>query len=316
LLKTGRFRRPETESFSGPAGVIVWSDGSIVNGGEQMLNHGSNENRVALVTGASSGFGARTAARLRSRGFRVFGTSRAGAVRANADGEAGIEMLALDVDCDNSVRSCVAELLERTGRIDVLINNAGRAMVGACEETTADEARALFETNVFGTMRVVSAVLPAMRARVSGSIVNVGSLSGFVGVPFHGVYAASKHALAGYSEALRLEVAPFGVRVAIVEPAAHRTGIAMSRPARLMAPYDAGRERVEAIIRAQIENGASPERVVDAIVEAATDSAPRFRYRVGHKAVFAAWARSLLPAFAFEHAMRREFRLAAPAKLE
>ncbi|UJR86956.1 SDR family NAD(P)-dependent oxidoreductase [Sandaracinus amylolyticus] len=258
------------------------------------------ESRIALVTGASSGLGLATATTLAARGFRVFGTSRSG-----SGGPPGTEMRALDVDDDASVRACVGAL----GRIDVLVNNAGRAVVGACEETSADEARALFETNLLGVMRMVAAVLPIMRAHGGGTIVNVGSLSGFVGVPFHGVYAASKHALAGYTEALRLEVAPDGVRVSLVEPAAHRTGIQVARPARPMARYDEGRARVEAIIRAQIDGGASPQRVADAIATLATSTSPPFRVRVGGKATFAAWARRLLPLGAFEHVMRREFRL-------
>jgi NADP-dependent 3-hydroxy acid dehydrogenase YdfG len=152
------------------------------------------EGSVALVTGASSGIGYATATRLAAQGYRVFGTSRSGASVSDA-----FEMRALDVDHDDSVGACVETLLREAGRIDVLVNNAGRAMVGACEETTADEARALFETNVFGLMRVTSRVLPAMRVRQRGTIVNIGSLSGFVGVPFHGVYAATKHAVAGYT---------------------------------------------------------------------------------------------------------------------
>jgi len=258
---------------------------------------------VALVTGASSGLGMATATRLVTLGFRVFGTSRSG-----AGGAPGIEMVPLDVDRDESVGACVAEILGRAGRLDVLVNNAGRAMVGACEETSATEARALFETNVFGAMRVVTAVLPTMRAQARGTIVNMGSLSGFIGVPFHGVYAASKHALAGYSEALRLELRPYGVRVCLIEPAAHRTEIQMARPLRPLAEYDGARDRVESIIRAQIETGDSPERVVDVVVAAATGVAPGFRYRVGRKAALAVLAR-LLPTRAFDALMRREFRL-------
>ena len=271
------------------------------------MNANGREKEVALVTGASSGFGAGTAARLAAMGFRVFGTSRNG-----SGGAAGVEMLPLDVDSGDSVRGCIGELLRRAGRLDVVVNNAGRAMVGACEETSAEEARALFETNVFGPMRVVAAVLPAMREARRGAIVNVGSLSGFIGVPFHGVYSASKHALAGYTEALRHEVRAFGVRVALIEPAAHRTGIGMARPRNPLPLYGAGRDRVEAIIRAQIEGGDSPERVVDAIVEAATSTAPRFRYRVGRKAALGVAARALLPSRLFEAFVRREFRLRQP----
>jgi short-subunit dehydrogenase len=263
---------------------------------------------VALVTGASSGFGELTAKRLAREGYRVFGTSR-----GPHSGYPGVEMLRMDVDDDASVTRCVADVLARSGRVDLLVNNAGRAMLGACEETSASEARALFETNLFGVMRLVNAVLPSMRRQGCGAIVNVGSLSGFVGVPFHGAYAATKHALAGYSEALRLEVRPFGITVALVEPAAHRTQIQMIRPGQLQPLYDRGRERVGAIIRRQIEGGAAPERVVDAIVAAATAPAPHGRYRVGLKAVLGALARRLLPASVFEWALRREFQLSGTA---
>jgi short-subunit dehydrogenase len=258
--------------------------------------------RVILITGASSGLGAASARAFVTRGDRVFGTSRTGQA-----GPPGVEMFALDVDRDDSVTRCIDALLARAGHIDVLVNNAGRAVVGACEETSADEARALFETNLFGVMRVVSAVLPTMRAQRSGHVINLGSASGFVGVPFHGVYAATKHALAGYSEALRNEVAPFGIHVAVIEPSAHRTSIQMARPANPLALYDPGREQVEAIIRAQIEHGPAPERVAEAIARASTRGG--FRVRVGGKAHFAAIARWLLPEALFERVIRHEFRL-------
>ena len=260
--------------------------------------------KVVLVTGASSGIGRACASRFAALGWEVYGTSRSAGA-----GPAAVQMLKLDVDDAESVRACVTSLLQRAERIDLVVNNAGRAMLGACEETSADEARALFETNVFGVMRVINAVLPTLRAQRSGAIVNVGSLSGFVGVPFHGVYAASKHALAGYTEALRLEVAEYGVRVALIEPAAHRTQIQMQRPRQSLLLYDAGRRRVESIIREQIERGESPERVVDAIVAAACSPAPRLRYRVGAKASLAYWARRLLPDRLCEYGIRREFRL-------
>lgn len=137
---------------------------------------------VALITGASSGIGRATAQRCARLGYRVFGTSR---VEHASDPD--VCMLKLDVDCDDSVAACVTELLRRTVRLDLVVNNAGRAMLGACEETSSGEARALFETNVFGPMRVVRAVLPTMRRQASGTIINIGSLSGSVGVPFHGV---------------------------------------------------------------------------------------------------------------------------------
>jgi short-subunit dehydrogenase len=218
-------------------------------------------------------------------------------------------MLPLDVDQDASVQACIARVLADAGRLDVVVNNAGRAMVGACEETSADEARALFETNVFGVMRVCSAVLPSMRARGCGAIVNLGSLAGFVPTPYHGVYAATKHALAGYTESLRFEVGPLGVRVALVEPDAHRTGIQMVRPAAPITAYDAGRASVEANLRARIDHGDDPERVVDTILDALAGGP--WRRRVGARATLAAWARAVLPSGLFDLGVRREFRLPA-----
>ncbi|HEX6245003.1 MAG TPA: SDR family NAD(P)-dependent oxidoreductase [Polyangiales bacterium] len=271
----------------------------------------SSTRRVALVTGASSGFGALTAQRLRGLGFHVVGTSRSG----RGAGE-GVEMLPLDVDLDASVRELADTLLARTGRIDVLVNNAGRAMVGACEETSAAEARALFETNLFGVMRVVSALAPQMRRQGHGVIVNIGSISGYVGTPFHGVYAASKHALAGYSEALDFELRPLGIRVHLVEPAAHKTGIQMLRPAQPIAIYESERERVESIIRRQVDQGEDPMRVVDAIVRAVVQSRSPFRARVGAKAALLSLGRRLLSDRLIARAVRREFQLkAAPPAL-
>jgi NAD(P)-dependent dehydrogenase (short-subunit alcohol dehydrogenase family) len=164
---------------------------------------------------------------------------------------------------------------------------------------------------VFGVMRVVSALLPQMRQQGQGVIVNVGSVSGYLGTPFHGVYAASKHAVAGYSEALSSELRPFGIRVHLVEPAAHRTGIQMSRPQTPLSVYDENRGRVEAIIRRQIDGGRDPMRVVDAIVEAATCQRSRFRYRIGAKATLLSLGRRILSDGMIARAVRREFQLSA-----
>jgi NAD(P)-dependent dehydrogenase (short-subunit alcohol dehydrogenase family) len=266
----------------------------------------SDKQPVALVTGASSGFGKLTTEALLRRGFCVFGTSRSG-----AGGADGVTMLRLDVDSPESVRACACALAARTGRIDVLINNAGRALIGACEETSAEEARDLFETNFFGVMRVTSAFLPGMRAQGSGAIVNVGSVSGYFGTPFHGIYAASKHALAGYTEALSFEARRFGIRVALVEPDAHRTHIQMARPKHTIACYDSDRDRVEAIIRKQIDNGEDPERVVAAIVSAALGSQTRLRHRIGSTARLVSLAQRFLPEALLARIVRREFQLSA-----
>jgi NAD(P)-dependent dehydrogenase (short-subunit alcohol dehydrogenase family) len=162
-----------------------------------------------LITGASSGIGQATARLFAEEGFRVFGTSR----RKRPD-ENGVEMVELDVRSDDSVEHCVAEVLARAGRIDVLVNNAGVAPVSIAEETTMEDARAVFETNFFGAVRMTNAVLPDMRDRRQGRIINVGSLAAWVGEPGEAFYAASKAALARYSEALRYEVSQGSVAAA------------------------------------------------------------------------------------------------------
>jgi NAD(P)-dependent dehydrogenase (short-subunit alcohol dehydrogenase family) len=175
----------------------------------------SPERETVLITGASSGIGAATAALLAASGYRVFGTSR-GPVPEAASGD--MEMLALDVRSGASVGACVETLLERAGRIDALVNNAGFALHGESEGTTPEQAVRQLETNVVGVMRVTNAVLPAMRREGRGRIVNVSSLAGLTAVPFLSVYCASKYALEGYSEVLRYELRDFGIWVTLIEP--------------------------------------------------------------------------------------------------
>ena len=178
------------------------------------------DQKVVLITGASSGIGRATAELLTSRGYRVFGTAR------NPDTVVplqGVELLPLDVRDDGSVQAGVETALSRGGRIDVLVNNAGYAVVGAIEETSPSEAQALFDTNVFGVLRMVRAVLPAMRRQGSGTIVNTSSVLGFLPAPFMGLYASTKHALEGLSESLDHEVRGFGIRVVLVEPGFTKT---------------------------------------------------------------------------------------------
>src|SRR5229473_7515966 len=175
--------------------------------------------KVALVTGASSGFGLATAALLAAQGFLVFGTSR-----APAHNEAGsFELLPLDIDSETSVQTCIQTILERTGRIDLLVNNAGFAQGGALEETSLEDARAQFETNVFGVLRMLKAVIPVMRQQGSGQIITVSSLLGVVAMPYLGLYSSSKFALEGMIEGLYHELRPFHIKVSLVEPTFFRT---------------------------------------------------------------------------------------------
>src|SRR5438445_13110675 len=180
---------------------------------------------VALVTGVSSGIGNATARALVERGYRVFGTVRSETSAVPSK----VERVLLDVRDANSIASAVREVLDRAGRIDLLVNNAGGSVTGAVEETSLSQAKDLFEVNFFGAVRVTQAVLPAMRAQRSGRIIFISSVVGFLPAPFMGFYSASKHALEGLAESLDHETRMLGIRAALVEPGFIRTNIGQNR---------------------------------------------------------------------------------------
>ncbi|MEQ4303548.1 SDR family NAD(P)-dependent oxidoreductase [Plantactinospora sp. B6F1] len=267
---------------------------------------GRAEARIVLVTGASSGIGAATADVFARAGWRVFGTSRR--ARPSRD---GIEMLPLDVRSDESVDDCAAQVMARAGRIDVLVNNAGIMHTGMAEETSLDEARALFETNLFGVVRMTNAVLPQMRVRRHGRIVNVGSAAAWVGEPGEAFYAASKQSLAGYTEALRHEVWPLGITVSLVEPGAFATDIvaSASTSAGRITDYDPVRRAAVRTLQESLRRGGDPHKVADRIMEVAAARSPRLRYPVGPAARWLPLLRVLLPQRLFDHLLRRGYGL-------
>lgn len=182
--------------------------------------------RVVLITGASSGFGQLLGQALSEKGYRVFGTSRNPAWSTPAS---GMTMLALDVRDGASVTACVQSVLSTSARLDVLVNNARYVHEGPLEEVSLEELKAVFETNFFGAVRMVNAVLPAMRRDRSGHIIHVSSLAGLLPLPFWGAYSASKCALEGYSESLRHELKPLGIHVSLVEPSFYKTRLASNK---------------------------------------------------------------------------------------
>jgi NAD(P)-dependent dehydrogenase (short-subunit alcohol dehydrogenase family) len=266
---------------------------------------------VVLITGASSGFGRLTAQLLACHNYRVFGTSR----RARAGASAGIfEMLPLDVRSDESARACVEMVLERAGRIDVLINNAGHGLSGAAEEATIAEAQALFETNFFGTVRMVNAVLPHMRQQQRGRIINLSSVVGMVGIPFEGFYSASKHAVEGYSESLRYEVRPFNIHVSIIEPAGFETnfGSTLQKASAPIEAYAEVRERAVRVLEEDmLQGGADPIVIAAIVLRILQSAAPKLRYPAGNDAFVVAACKRLLPDVALEFMMRSLFKLDA-----
>ncbi|MGP6190078.1 MAG: SDR family oxidoreductase [Vulcanimicrobiaceae bacterium] len=230
--------------------------------------------RVAVVTGASTGFGFQTAKLLAAEGFRVFGTLRDAASR-NAESKAsleaaGVEVVEMDVTGDRSVERAAAQILDAGGRIDVLVNNAGTAHLGTAEAFTTASFERQFATNVTGPFRVSRAFLPAMRAQGSGLVVFVSSVVGRFVIPFSGVYAASKWAIEALAESLSYELRPFGVDIAILEPGAYATNIfnATVAPddAATLASYGEVAKTVETIGAALAEQARDPREVAEAIV--------------------------------------------------
>lgn len=264
--------------------------------------------KVVLVTGASSGVGRATARLLAEQGHTVFGTSR-----TPGGGEAvpNLTMLALDVRSDASVAACVDAVSSQAGRLDVLVNNAGYELAGALEETSLDEAKAQFETNFFGVVRMVNAVVPIMRRQQHGHIITISSLSGLTAIPFMGVYSASKFAVEGYSEALRLELKPLHVHVSLIEPGFLKTPMMDKRQvaaARIEA-YEPWRQRAFSAIRAAEETGPGPDLVATTVLKIITSTRPGLRHVAGRQAHVISRLRRFLPEGAFEMGARSTFKL-------
>lgn len=262
---------------------------------------------VALVTGASSGIGQAIAAKLAQAGFRVFGTSR----HPSAATTPGIEMLKLDVCDDSSVQACVGKVLSDTGRIDVLVNNAGIALLGAIEESSSSQVQQMFDTNVFGAMRMTRAVLPAMRAARKGRIINMSSITGFLPAAHAGYYASTKYALEGFSDALDHEVRTLGIRSILIEPGFIKTNINANtlEPDTKLPVYDAARKNLAEIFETEFAKAPGPQLVADAVLAAIQNKQPRVRYPVGKDAKLLTLLRRFMPASTFEKSFRKQFRM-------
>jgi NAD(P)-dependent dehydrogenase (short-subunit alcohol dehydrogenase family) len=257
---------------------------------------------VALVTGASSGIGRATAELLAAHGFSVFGTSR-----TPIQDRRSYTWLSLDVRSDDSVQAAIESLLAQAGRIDLLVNNAGYVQFGALEESSVADAQAQLDTNLFGVIRLIKAVLPVMRQQGKGHIINMSSVVGHVAPPYVGLYATSKFALEGLSEALRAEVRPFGVSVSLVEPSFVKTSIVSQPPTNPITAYAPGRQAAQQALSTSVQNGLEPGAVARVILRAATTTRPRLRYPVGQDGKALLLLKRLLPESAFEALKRRLF---------
>ena len=264
---------------------------------------------VAIVTGASAGIGEATARALHAAGYRVFGTYR----RPPATRTPGIEYLACDVTSDESVTGAVGEVLRQTARIDLLVNNAGVGLIGGAEESSLEQAKSLFEVNLFGVIRMTKAVLPTMRRKRAGRIVNISSVLGLIPAPFMALYAASKHALEGYSESLDHEVRSSGIRVVLVEPAYTRTSFEgnVYQADQQLDLYQSARANAEGVIRDAMKVADSPDLVASAVVKASIAATPHRRYAAGRAARQVSLLRRFVPGSAFDRSLRKQMRLPA-----
>src|SRR4051812_21859006 len=233
--------------------------------------------KTAIVTGASTGIGRASAEALARAGFTVFGTSR----RASNNGPNRVAMRICDVTDDRAVNDFVSTVFALTGRIDVLVNNAGIGLLGGAEESSIAQVQALFNVNLFGVLRMTNAVLPSMRQRGEGRIVNISSVLGLLPAPYSAHYSATKHALEGYSESLDHEIRAFNIRVSLVEPAYSVFEQNALEPDSVLKEYDQARDGARALIRDVMTIADPPEVVADAVLLAATAAHPRRRYTAG-----------------------------------
>ena len=263
--------------------------------------------KIVIVTGVSSGIGRVTAQKFAERGCQVFGTVRN---IAKATPLSGVQLVEMDVSDSDSVKRGIQFVMDRAKRIDVLVNNAGVAMLGAAEETSIDEAKWMFETNVFGMLRTSQAVLPHMRAQRGGRIINVSSVLGFLPAPYMGLYSSAKHAVEGMSETLDHEVRQFGVRVSLVEPAFTKSNLDANSPhANQKIPaYDADRKSVSNAVAKNVGIAPEPDGVANTIVNAAF-GCWRMRHTPKGQATLLSKLRRFMPAKPVDQSIRKSFGL-------
>src|SRR5438046_817272 len=266
------------------------------------------ESKIALVTGASSGIGEATAERLAKAGYTVYGTSR----RGTSGGTRSFHMLPLDGTSDASVEAAVGEVMRLEGRIDLLVNNAGFGVApGGAEESSIEQARSIFETNFFGLIRMTRAVVPHMRRQRSGRIINIGSVLGFLPMPYGALYAATKHAVEGYSESLDHELRTRGIRFSVIEPGYTKTPFDANfmEPDAKLDEYREARAGVSKRVNEVMTTAEPPGIVADTVLKAANAARPKIRYAAGRLANRLRWLRRFAPAGMVDAGIRKDLRL-------
>lgn len=264
--------------------------------------------KVAIVTGASGGIGLAAAHALIQAGYMVFGTSRKA---ASGSMSKGMLMVACDVTSDTSVAEAVAYVERKAGRVDLLVNNAGVGLMGAAEESSIEQVHQVFDTNLYGLIRMTNAVLPIMRRQRSGRIVNLSSILGVIPAPFSAHYGAAKHAVEGYSESLDHEVRSMGIRVVLVEPGMTQSAFEQNtaKPEHAIADYDDGRTSAQRWFADGMKVADLPDNIAKTILLAARAEKPKPRYTAGKGTGKIALLRSLVPSDAFAKSLRQQMHL-------
>lgn len=265
-----------------------------------------NNQSVVLITGASSGIGRQTALLMAERGYRVYGTSRDPKKVILPD---KIKLLKMELSDESSILDCISHILKEEGRIDILINNAGFGLAGAIEDTTRTEAVNQLDVNFFGPFCVINAVLPSMRKQGKGKIINIGSVAGFIPIPFQAFYSAGKFALEALSIALRMEVKPFGISVTIIEPGDLNTGFTANRvytgKSNENTPYKRRFDKSISVMIKDEKNGPKPDIIAEKIIKVAERKKPPSKIVVGLKYKVFAFIKRIIPQSLLEYILMK-----------
>ncbi len=276
------------------------------------------DQKVAIVTGSSSGIGYETALLLARNGFRTYATMRnlekAKAISDISKSEKlALHTIKLDVTDEKSVNEAIKTIKSDAGRIDVLVNNAGYGLTGSLEDLSMSEIKAQYETNVFGLIRVTQAVLPIMREQKSGIIVNISSIGGKMAIPLQSPYHGTKFAVEGLSESIAYELEPFGIKIVIIEPGAIKTNfdtgmVVAQKNQNPSSPYYKSMQKLQSSINSVFKNGTPPAKVAEVILNAITTPNPNLRYTVGEDAALLAQKRKELPDSEFQKLVLEFFK--------
>lgn len=266
-------------------------------------------NKVVFITGASSGIGKAIGEYLLDKGFIVYGTSRHPEKIINSK----IPLLALDVRNVDSIKNAIQQLIDKEGKIDVVINNAGVGITGPIEEIPTEEIKNNFETNLFGPIEVMKAVLPQMRTQKGGMILNITSIAGYMGLPFRGVYSASKGALELVTEAMNMEVKSFGVSIVNVAPGDFATNIAAGRyhaPVLSGSPYEKTYGKTLDMMNNHVDSGSNPNEMAAVIFKIISSKNPKIHYKVGaFMQKFSIVLKRILPDTVYEKLLMHHYKL-------